>query len=203
MPTQHRKPWDARLAYRLVYPFKDSALSPNHLTTLRLLFGLAACAGLASGDYLWSNIGALCFVLSNFLDHTDGELARLSGKMSRLGHYYDLASDAAVNILLFCAIGIGLMQGKLGVYALPLGCLAGIAVAAIFHMRRVIEDTLGKDEARQPNIGALEAEDVLYLLPFVTLLDQLGAFLLLAGVGAPLFALWVARQYWALDKQRK
>ena len=45
--------------------------------------------------------------MSNFLDHTDGELARMSGKSSRLGHLYDLASDAAVTILLFMAIGIG------------------------------------------------------------------------------------------------
>ena len=50
---------------------------------------------------------ALLLILSNFLDHTDGELARISGKTSRIGHLYDLASDAAVTILLFIAIGVG------------------------------------------------------------------------------------------------
>ena len=39
----------------------------------------------------------------NFHDHTDGELARIGGKTSRIGHLYDLASDAAVTILLFIA----------------------------------------------------------------------------------------------------
>ena len=46
-------------------------------------------------------------VLSNFLDHTDGELARIGGKSSRIGHIYDLARDAAVTVMLFVAIGIG------------------------------------------------------------------------------------------------
>jgi phosphatidylglycerophosphate synthase len=46
-------------------------------------------------------------VVSNFLDHSDGELARVSGKSSRLGHVYDLVSDAAVTVVIFLAIGIG------------------------------------------------------------------------------------------------
>ena len=46
------KPWDARLAYRLVYPLRNSFLTPNHLTFLRLLFGMFACVELARGDYI-------------------------------------------------------------------------------------------------------------------------------------------------------
>lgn len=194
------KPWDARLAYRLIYPLRNSFVTPNHLTFVRLLFGVFACLALAQGDYLWINIGACCFALSNFLDHTDGELARLTGKMSRFGHYLDLVSDAIVNILLFAGIGIGMMNSKLGVYALPMGVLAGFAVAAIFHMRLIIETQVGKEDARQPNAGGLEAEDVLYLLPIVTLLDQLVPFLILASIGAPLFALWVLKEYLTLNQ---
>ena len=102
-----QRPWDARLARRLVTPLKDSWVTPNHLTTVRLLVGLAAAAAFVPGTYGWSNIAALLLILSNFLDHTDGELARISGKTSRIGHLYDLASDAAVTILLFVAIGVG------------------------------------------------------------------------------------------------
>ncbi len=194
------KPWDARLAYRLIYPLRDSFVSPNHLTCLRLLVGVLACIALAQGDYVWTNIGAACFALSNFLDHTDGELARLTGKMSKFGHYLDLAADAIVNVLLFVSIGIGLTASTLGAYALPMGILAGLAVAAIFQMRLIIENQVGKAAARQPNTGGLEAEDVLYLLPLVTLLDQLLPFLVLAGIGAPLFALWVLKEFLALKE---
>jgi len=79
----------------LVTPLKDTWVTPNHLTTVRLAFGLAAAAAFLPGTYGWSNLGALLLIVSNFLDHTDGELARISGKSSRIGHWYDLASDAA------------------------------------------------------------------------------------------------------------
>ena len=196
------KPWDARLAARLVAPLRESWVTPNHLTTLRMLFGIFACAGFATGGYLWSNIGALCFATSNFLDHTDGELARISGKSSRFGHLYDLIADALVNFMLFAGIGIGLRSGTLGTWAVALGLLAGVAVATIFHMRHEIEQMVGKARARQPHFGALEAEDVLYLLPLVTLAAQLHYFLLLAAVGAPLFALWVLREFFALRREK-
>ena len=75
-----QRPWDARLARRLVTPLKDSRATPNHLTTVRLAVGLAAAAAFLPGTYGWTNIGALLMVLSNFLDHTDGELARISGR---------------------------------------------------------------------------------------------------------------------------
>src|SRR6266853_3154445 len=105
------RPWDARLARRLVTPLKDTRVTPNHLTSVRLAIGLAAAAAFLPGTYGWSNLGALLLILSNFLDHTDGELARISGKSSRLGHWYDLASDAAVTILLFVAMGAGVGGG--------------------------------------------------------------------------------------------
>lgn len=197
------KPLDARLARWLVRPLRHTWVTPNHLTTLRLLLGLCACACLARGGYGWANAGALCFALSHFLDHADGELARLTGKMSKAGHRYDLASDALVNVLLFASLGLGLRHGGMGAAALPLGLLAGLAVAAVFHMRMVIEDALGRDGARQPNIGVAESEDVLYLLPVVAFFDQLTPFLLAASIGAPLFALWVLRDYLALKRETR
>ncbi|MDX1433059.1 MAG: CDP-alcohol phosphatidyltransferase family protein [Gammaproteobacteria bacterium] len=198
--TSAIKPWDARLAYRLVYPLRRSRVTPNHLTTLRLAFGLAACLAFAQGGFAWSNVGALCFAVSTFLDHADGELARITGKSSRWGHYYDLVADATVNVLLFVGIGIGLTASPLGWVAVPMGVVAGLSVAAIFHMRHVIELHVGKTDARQPNLGWIEAEDVFYLLPLVGLARQVQPFLVLATVGAPLYALWVLREYRRLDR---
>src|SRR3984885_5882342 len=140
-------PWDARLARRLVRPLRRSRVTPNHLTTVRLAFGIAAAGAFMRGSYVWMNIGAQLLVVSNFLDHTDGELARLSGKSSRLGHWYDLLSDAAVTILLFASIGVGVGRQwprLLEVAPLALGMIAGIAVALIFFLRMRIESIAGK-----------------------------------------------------------
>jgi phosphatidylglycerophosphate synthase len=193
-----QKPWDARLARFLVMPLKDTRVTPNHLTTVRLLVGIAAAAAFLPGTYGWSNIAAVLLILSNFLDHTDGELARISGKTSRIGHIYDLASDALVTILLFIAIGIGVgARGDLVGRFPPglLGLIAGCAVALIFYWRMRIEDMAGKAASQQAAMAGFETEDVLYLLPLVTLANVLTSFLAVAALCAPLFAVWVAIDY--------
>jgi archaetidylinositol phosphate synthase len=191
-------PWDARLARRLVTPLKDTWVTPNHLTTVRLAFGLAAAAAFLPGTYGWSNLGALLLILSNFLDHTDGELARVSGKSSRIGHWYDLASDAAVTILFFIAMGAGVGRDAEATLQPPpaaLGALAGCAIALIFFLRMRIEAMAGKAASKQASLGGFETEDVLYLLPLVTLFDGVAPFLVAASIGAPLFAIWVMIDY--------
>jgi archaetidylinositol phosphate synthase len=193
-----QRPWDARLARRLVAPLKDSWVTPNHLTTIRLGVGLAAAAAFLPGTYGWSNVAALLLILSNFLDHTDGELARITGRISRIGHLYDLASDAAVTVLLFIAIGIGVAARHETVSPVPpplLGAAAGCAVALIFLLRMRIEDMVGKSASRQASLGGFETEDVLYLLPLVTLSNAVVPFLTAAALFAPLYAVWVVFDY--------
>jgi archaetidylinositol phosphate synthase len=193
-----QRPWDARLARRLVAPLKDSWVTPNHLTTVRLVVGLGAAAAFLPGSYGWCNLAALLLILSNFLDHTDGELARMSGKTSRIGHIYDLASDAVVTIALFIAIGVG-MSDKPGnpsqLSPVSLGVIAGCAIALIFYLRMRIEDMAGKPANSQGSIGGFETEDVLYLLPLATLSNAVMQTLLAAALCAPLFALWVTIDY--------
>ncbi len=196
-----QRPWDARLARRLVAPLKDTRVTPNHLTTLRLVVGLSAAAAFLPGTYGWSNVGGCLLVLSNFLDHADGELARMSGKGSRLGHFYDLASDALITVLLFAAMGVGVGASAevsdrvFGLSPALTGAIAGIAVAWIFLLRMRMEEMAGKASTRQANVGGFETEDILYLLPLVTLCNVVPGFLEVASVGAPLFAIWVTIDY--------
>jgi archaetidylinositol phosphate synthase len=191
-----RIPWDARLARRLVGPLGSSWVTPNHLTTVRLLVGLAAAAAFVPGAYVWSNVGAILLAVSNFLDHCDGELARMSGKSSRAGHVYDLASDALVTVVVFIAIGVGVaLKMVLPLPPAVLGCIAGCAIALIFYLRMQIEERIGKAGAQQASLGGFETEDVLYLLPLATLWDSTASLLIAAAVGAPLYAAWVVFEY--------
>ncbi|GLU30932.1 CDP-alcohol phosphatidyltransferase family protein [Trinickia caryophylli] len=194
--------WDARLARWLVTPLKNTRVVPNHLTTLRLAVGLAGAYCLAQGGFAWANAGALFVVLSNFIDHTDGELARISGKSSKLGHFYDLASDAFVTVALFVSMGIGIAaRGEQQLMPIALGTLAGVAVALIFYLRMRIESFAGKAGTKQAYAGGFETEDVLYLLPLVTLADGVQPFVLVAAIGAPLFAAWVVFDYWRIVRR--
>lgn len=190
--TAPARPLDARLARRLVRPLEGTAATPNHLTTVRLALGLLSAWCLAHHSLALANIGAFLFALSNFVDHTDGELARISGASSRFGHLYDLVCDALIHTLLFAALGYGLMAGPLGGWAPVMGLIAGASVAFIFWLHMVMEDSLGKADAALPSARWFEIEDVLYLFPLVTLFNVREAFLVLAFIGAPLFALWLA-----------
>jgi len=186
------------LARRLITPLKDTWVTPNYLTTVRLFVGLAAAAAFLPGTYGWSNVGALLLILSNFLDHTDGELARISGKSSRIGHIYDLVSYAVVTVLLFFAMGVGIgaKQGVvLGIAPGVPGMAAGVAIALIFWLRMRIEELGGKEASRQASMAGFETEDILYLLPLVTLCNGVEPFVVAASIGAPLFAAWVVFDY--------
>src|SRR5690242_12882455 len=108
--TVASKPWDARVAAWMVAPLKDTFVTPNQLTTVRLVIGLAGAWALAHPGYGWANLGAWLFALSNLVDHTDGELARLTGKTSRFGHFYDLACDGLIHVLVFAAMGYALEE---------------------------------------------------------------------------------------------
>ncbi|AOI75657.1 MULTISPECIES: CDP-alcohol phosphatidyltransferase family protein [Burkholderia] len=195
--------WDARLARSLVRPLVDTPVTPNHLTTVRLLIGLAGAWCLAHGGFGWSNAGAFLIVLSNFVDHTDGELARISGKSSKIGHFYDLAADALVTVALFVSMGVGIVAqgGQMAASPVLLGAVAGAAVALIFFLRMRIESIAGKAGTKQAFAGGFETEDVLYLLPIVTLVDGVEPFLLAASIGAPLFAAWVVIDWWRIVRR--
>jgi phosphatidylglycerophosphate synthase len=189
--------WDARLARRLVTPLIGTPITPNHLTTLRLLIGIAGAYYLSIGSFWPCSFGALLIALSNFVDHTDGELARISGQSSKIGHFYDLACDSLVTVLLFVGLGfyVSVHHPSLIVPAEWLGGVAGVAVALIFFLRMRIESMAGKNGTKQASMAGFETEDVLYLLPLVTLLNGMTPILIAASIGAPLFAIWVVIDY--------
>jgi len=183
--------WDQRLARLMMRPFARTLLHPNHVTTLRLLLGLGACGCFAEGHAPWIHIGAGLFAVSNFVDHMDGELARLSGKSSRFGHYYDLVCDFVIHVLVFVGIGYGLRDSWIGVYALPMGAAAGFPVAGLFSMFQVLEKRLGERLARQPSWRGFHIEDILYFIGPITWGGGLIVLLIVAAAGAPAFALWM------------
>jgi phosphatidylglycerophosphate synthase len=185
------KPWDSRLAHRLVRPLRDTRITPNQITTVSLLCGLAAAWLYGTGS---ANVGALLYCLSALLDHADGELARLTGKTSAFGHTYDRVVDLVVKISLFAGMGFGLRHGVLGAGAPFLGVVAGASLVAIFLLRSELGRRRGNAALTQPGAAGFEIEDVLYLIAPITWLGWLQPFVIAAAIGAPLFALWTALQ---------
>lgn len=190
------KPWDSRLALALVRPLRDTAVRPNHITTVGLAVGLTAAACYAVGTTAAIGWGAALFLAAAILDHADGELARLTGRTSAFGHTYDRAADLVVKLSLFAGMGIGLRHGRLGLLGPWMGVAAGVAIIAIFLMRTEMARRQGPAAFRQPAAGGFEIEDILYVIAPITWVGWLAPFVVAAGIGAPVFALWVGRQYW-------
>lgn len=174
-------------------PLVAARITPNQITTFSLVVGLLAAWLFASGGAA-VHVGAACFLLAFWLDHADGELARSTGRSSLFGHYYDLAAGGAVLVALFIGIGIGLRKHGLGAWSIGLGIAAGLATAVIFVLRMELERRAGKSATRQPNLLGFELEDVMYLVGPITWLGLLSPLLVLAGIGTPLFALFVLWQ---------
>ena len=187
--------WDQRIARLLVRPLVHTPITPNQITTLRLLTGLGACGCLAYGEIPLIHWGAGLFMISNFIDHMDGELARLSGKTSRFGHIFDIVSDVIVHILLFVSIGIGLSDGWLGDAAWIMGVVSGISVSGLFALFQYLEGRMGVKQAGLPRIAGFEVEDVMYLISPAIWGGGLVPILILATVGAPLFGIWSLIRY--------
>ncbi len=172
----------------VVKPLAKTPVTPNQLTTVRLLTGIAAAAILATGPG-WRDIAAALFVLSVFLDRADGELARLTGKTSPGGHRYDMIADAACNALILIGLGLGLREGGYGPWSIPLGALAGLSVAAILWLVMRMEEVNGARAAELPSFGGIDADDAVLLIPVFIWVGMAEGLLLTASVIAPLVAI--------------
>jgi len=84
-----------------------SPLTPNQLTSLSLVSGLAAAWLFASAHYGYGIAAALLLVVSYVLDNCDGEIARAKGLTSEFGRKFDDISDWWVHAALFIGIGFG------------------------------------------------------------------------------------------------
>lgn len=173
-------PYDQRLARWLVRPLARTPVHPNHLTGISLLLGIAAGALFATGGA--EHWAALAYVLAVFTDHTDGELARMTGKTSDFGHVFDYLVGAANYTLLFVGLGIGLAESWAG-WGLALGLAAGLANPLIVTLRLTMERRHGAEAVEHARGGGFEIEDFIYLIGPITWLGGLDYFFLVYGLG--------------------
>lgn len=197
------RPYDQRLAIAFARVLVPTGVSPNAMTTLGLLVGIAAGALFAAGGTVLPHLGAALFVYAVFNDHVDGELARLTGRTSEFGHYFDHVAACVSYLSMFVGSGIGLSRVAAGSWALPFAVIAGVSVVAIFSVRLWIEETVDRAAVRQSQFAGFEVEDLLYLVGPVTWLGGLSPFIAAAGVGTPLFLVWVIAQALRARRSRR
>jgi archaetidylinositol phosphate synthase len=179
--------WTHLLARPLLRPLIGTPLRPNHLTSLRLLTGAAACVALGAGTQAGMWWGGGLWLLSAFLDRADGELARLGNMMSPGGHRFDYLADIWVNTCFFVGIGFGLHHSWLGGWAIPLGLISGAAMLGISLCSEWLEADGGPQVLG--SAWGFDPDDAFYLMAPLAWLGWLSPILLAAGVVMPAVAL--------------
>lgn len=182
--------WTHKIARVCILPLVNTAVTPNHLTILRLITGIAACSAFALGTQQWNLWGGVLWIFSAFLDRADGELARITGKTSEWGHKFDYFSDVTVTALFFVGIGLGLRESALGHWTIIIGLCAATGVIAAEILAEII-DRAQKNTGEKAYAGfaGFDFDDVLYLFAPIVWLNWHLLFLIGASVGAPAFAL--------------
>ncbi len=201
-----KPPFDQRIARVLVRPLARTPLAPNHITAMTVVLALAAAVLFARGDPAGADWGAGLFVLARFLDHFDGELARLTGKTSRLGYYLDYVAGGVSYAALFAGIAIGLAAGPLGGWALLLGAAGATAAIASLFLNLGIDKQRGLAEGEAigyPGFAGFELEDGISLIAPVTWLGGLAPVFVAAGIGATIYCLWTAWSLLGLRSPRR
>lgn len=183
-----------RIARLGVVPLSRTRITPNQLTTVRLILGILASGVFALGPD-WNLAAALTYLASMLVDRMDGDLARLTGKTTSWGHSYDLIVDGICDALVFVGIGLGLAQGGLGPWAIPMGAIAGLSVSLTFLMVLRVEHLEGPRSAELRGRGGFDPDDGMLVVPLAGLLGWTEALLIAAGIGAPLFALFMMGKF--------
>ncbi len=194
--------WTHLMARPLVRPMIGTRIRPNHLTTLRLLSGLAACACFAAGSQAGMIWGGALWLVSAFLDRADGELARLGKLMSPGGHTYDYYTDTLVNALFFAAIGIGLRHTWLGFWSVPLGLIAAASMMLCCVFSERLEQRSPPDTRAYSGRFGFDPDDALYLMGPLAWLGWLSPILVGAAVGATIIMVITAVRLRQLIRQQ-
>jgi archaetidylinositol phosphate synthase len=186
-----------------VRPLISTWVRPNHLTGLRLLTGLAACALLSVGNRSTAVWSGILWVVSCVLDRADGELARMGDLRSDSGKVLDFYSDMILDSFWFLGAGIGLRHSWLGVYAAPLGVLACGSMLLVMWSSELLErlSAPGVKAFDFKGVKRFHPDDMLFLLAPFTWLGWLVPILVASSVCTPIFAIVITVRYFLLKRR--
>lgn len=106
--------FSAQIANLVVRALQRLPLKPNHYTAASLVLGLVAAWQFSHGDHTSLVWGVVILHISFIFDCCDGQVSRLKGLASKMGHWFDYHCDKLKDgaLLLGLAYGIFAQSGE-------------------------------------------------------------------------------------------
>lgn len=193
-------PLDTAFHRRLSRPITRVAialgLTPNQVSLLSLAVGLLAVSCFWNASPLSAVFGLVLYAAAAVLDHSDGEVARLTLSESRLGEWLDVIGDTVIHGSLVLAMGMT-TQRVAGRAGLALGVLAMLGVVVSAMIAKTSARSVGKGVGGF--LDALGSRDGFYAMLIVFILclcltsapSVLPILMLIVTAGS--HAYWLAR----------
>jgi phosphatidylglycerophosphate synthase len=138
------------VAFILVKTIYQLPITPNQVSFLSAVFGLASAGFFIFGETIYYRIGALLLLGANLLDCVDGQLARIQGSGTFLGRIIDGVADYITGFAVFIALGIGFKSDLIWILAVGAGISSMLhAIAFDYYQSEFL-----KVRAAQSNITA-------------------------------------------------
>jgi phosphatidylglycerophosphate synthase len=199
-----------QFSYRLTPILLKWPITPNQITSISLLLGLAGAACFLSGMWLLGIIGGLLLVACYTLDNCDGEVARIKGLSSEFGARLDDLSDWLVDLSFFIALGFGTAQVTGQQFWLWMGLVTAVGIVIDYLVDQLKETQLKRKagaknreerakETRQPQdmidwliyiFHKLSRADFCIIVLLLTVFNVTWVLLPLAAIGAQVY--WIS-----------
>jgi phosphatidylglycerophosphate synthase len=183
-----------RLSRRVTCAAVALGIAPNWITVASGAFGLGAAATATRADISALAGGLVLYLAAVVLDHSDGEVARLTLRESAVGEWLDIVLDTIVHASLVLALGHAAASITGGGFVASVAAAAGVVASAVVGKlwppapRAVISRGL---------LDALSSRDgfwamlVLFLVLRIVAPALLPTFMIVVAAGT--HAYWVAR----------
>ncbi len=169
-------------------------IGPNAITAASGAVGLVAAVAFAQGDVAALVGGLALYLAAVVLDHTDGEIARLSLTESAVGEWLDIIVDTMVHTALVLALGLA--ATRVTGSGLGAGVIAAVGVVASALVGKVWPPA-PPSAGKRRGLDALTSRDGFYAMLVLFIALRIGSPdrlpTLMAVVAAGTHAYWVAR----------
>jgi phosphatidylglycerophosphate synthase len=152
------QPLVRHFSYRLTPLLMRTPITPNQVTALSLLFGVASGVACLFASYTSLLIGAFLLFACYVLDNCDGEVARLKNMCSHFGMRFDTFVDWAVHAVFFVCLGWGATSATGQNWWLWTGIAAGVG-GTINYGLELYQNRTKLHSSELPEAEAMQRDD--------------------------------------------